>query len=82
MAKEKINSIALGYSLAIISAGTMLLAGLFGMSSYGYMGGYSYMMSHMYGGFGVFGILSGIIWAGILGFVWGWLIARLYNRFA
>jgi hypothetical protein len=81
MVKIKLNALALGYSLAIISAGMMLFMGLFG-SSYGYMGGGMMMQWQILVGFSFFRVIFGVIGAGIVGFMWGWLIASLYNKFA
>jgi len=79
---QKLNEIALGYSIGIISALCMLLLGIFGPM--GFYGGMMGMMqtAHMFFWISPLGIMVGIIEATILGFVSGWLTAKIYNKFA
>lgn len=78
---QKWNELALAYSLAIVCAAGMLLIGLFG-----YMGAYPGMVNgmmqwHMYFAVSPFGIILGMIEAAVWGFVSGYAIAYVYNRF-
>ncbi|MBU3923983.1 MAG: hypothetical protein KJ592_03640 [Nanoarchaeota archaeon] len=80
--KQKLDTKALGYSLAILSGLCMLLLGIAG--NFGiYMGAVDMMMQwHMFFDLSVLGIITGIIEAGVIGFICGWLVAYFYNRFA
>jgi len=80
--KQKLNAVALGYSLAILSGLCMLLLGIFGY--FGVYAGAVGMMGqwHMFFSISPFGIITGIIEAVIIGFICGWLIAYFYNKFA
>lgn len=79
---QKLNELALGYSLAIISAAGMLLAGIAGNLGW-YSGAVESMMQwHVFFNLSIFGIIAGMIEAAVWSFVFGWLIARVYNKFA
>jgi len=82
MATQKLNELALGYSVAIISAVSMLLLGVLG--PLGIYSGMASMMQdgHMFFALSPLGVIFGIIEAGILGFLGGFLTAKLYNIFA
>ena len=78
---QKLNELALGYSLAIISAAGMFLLGILG-----YLGIYSgavtmMQQGHMFFSLNVFGIITGMIEAAVWGFISGWLVAWVYNKF-
>lgn len=79
--KNKLNAKALGYSGAIVSAICMLFLGVFG--GMGVYSGMARMMVqwHMFFSFSFFGIIFGIIEAGIIGFIFGYLVAYFYNKF-
>lgn len=77
---QKLNELALGYSLAIISAACMLL-----LSIGAYLGFYNsfavmMMQIHMFYSLSVFGILAGMIEAAVWGFIAGYAIALVYNK--
>lgn len=79
---QKLNELALGYSLAILSGLCMLALGILGNLGL-YLGGVGMMQEwHMFFSLSFTGIITGIIEALIYGFVGGWLIAYFYNRFA
>ncbi|PIO07351.1 hypothetical protein COU59_03425 [Candidatus Pacearchaeota archaeon CG10_big_fil_rev_8_21_14_0_10_34_12] len=78
---QKFNELALAYSLAIVSAAGMLLAGIFGYTGF-YGGMVNIMMQgHMYFRISPFGIITGMIEAAAWGFILGYLIAWVYNKF-
>ncbi|MDP2666668.1 MAG: DUF5676 family membrane protein [Candidatus Diapherotrites archaeon] len=78
----KLNVMALGLAGAGVSALSMLVLGIIG--NWGMYGGMAQMMmqSHMFFTLSPIGILFGIIEAGIMGFLFGYVIAFIYNRFA
>jgi hypothetical protein len=81
MAKQKLNEVALDYSLAIFSAVGMLLTGIAGN-----LGWYSefvglMMQMHEFFSLSVMGIFTGMVEAAIWGFFSGWIIAWIYNKF-
>ena len=79
---QKLNKLALGYATAIISAGALLLLGIFGNLGI-YTGASQLMMQgHMFFSLSIAGIITGMIEVAIWGFIGGWLIAYVYNRFA
>jgi formate hydrogenlyase subunit 3/multisubunit Na+/H+ antiporter MnhD subunit len=79
---QKWNELALACSLAIVSAVGMFLMGIFGYT--GVYGGMVNMMTqfHMYFAVTPFGIIAGMIEAAVWGFVAGYAIAWIYNKFA
>ena len=80
--KQKLNELALGYSLAIISALCMLFLGVFGNMGF-YMGAAEMMGQwHMFFDMSTIGIMTGMIEAAIISFISGWLFAYIYNRVA
>lgn len=78
----KLNELALGYAGAIITAAIMLLLGIFGPM--GIYGGAAQMMqeAHMFFSLSIIGVVTGMIEAAIMGFVFGYVLALLYNKFA
>ena len=78
----KLNELAFGYGGAAVSAAGMLLLGLFGGMGM-YMGAVSMMMQwHMFFGLSPLSIITGIIEAAIIGFIFSYGFAWLYNKFA
>ena len=79
---QKFNELALAYAFAIVSAVGMLLMGVFGYT--GFYGGMvnTMMQSHMYFTVSPLGIITGMIEAAVWGFVVGYAIALIYNKFA
>ena len=78
---QKLDAKALGYSLAILSGLCMLLLGILGNLKI-YMGAVNMMQQwHMFFNLTILGIITGIIEAAIISFIFGWLIAYFYNRF-
>jgi hypothetical protein len=77
---EKLNSLALGTSAAIIAALSMLILGIFG--NIGIYKGAVEMMSqwHMFFSLTPFGILTGIIEAAIISFVSIYIFGWIYNK--
>ena len=79
---QKLNAVAVGYSLAILSGLGMLLFGIFGNLGW-YMGAVDAMTQwHVFFDLSLLGIIMGIIEASIWGFVAGWLAVYFYNMFA
>lgn len=81
-AKLKINSYALGYTLAILSAICMLLISIagklgFGLDAVGIMQKFHFMYSLTPGG-----IIGGMAEAALWGLLSGFLVGWLYNKFA
>ncbi len=80
--KQKLDGKALGYSFAIISALCMLLLGILGNLGV-YLGVVEMMEQwHLFFTLSIVGIVGGMIEAGVIGFLAGWLIALFYNKFA
>lgn len=78
---EKLNTLALGYAGAIISAACMLLLGLFGNIGL-YMGAVGMMMQwHMFFSLSVAGIITGMIEAAIISFIALYAFGWVYNKF-
>lgn len=79
---QKLNGVALGYSLAILSGLWMLILGILGSLGYA-AGAIAWMQSHhLFFNITLLGVVTGIIEAGVYGFIIGWLTANFYNRFA
>ena len=78
---EKLNALALGYAGAIISAVGMLLLGILGNLGM-YMNGVSAMMQwHMFFSLNIVGIITGMIEAAIISFVFLYAFGWVYNKF-
>jgi hypothetical protein len=80
--EQKLNSLALGYSVAILSAACMLLVGIAG-----YLGIYAglvelMMQGHLFFDISIVGIIGGMIEGAAGGFVGGFLFGYIYNWFA
>ena len=79
---QKLNELALGYSLAIISALGMLLMGIAGNLGW-YSGAVESMMRwHIFFNLSIGGIIAGMIEAAVWSFVIGYAIIWIYNKFA
>jgi len=81
MADMKLKPLALGYAGALLSALCMLLLSVF--TPFGvYSGaGEQMMQMHMFYSLGVLEAITGIIEAGVLGFLGGYVLAWFYNKF-
>lgn len=79
---QKLNGKALGYSLAILSGLWMLILGILGLLGYAAESIAWMQTHHLFFNVSFTGILTGIIEASVYGFVIGWLLAYLYNKFA
>ncbi len=79
---EKLNELALGYAGAIVSAVGMLLLGIGGNAGF-YAGAAQQMMGmHMFFSLSPLGIITGMIEAAVIGFVFAYAFALVYNKFA
>lgn len=79
---EKLNELALGYAGAIISAAGMLLLGIGGNVGF-YRGAAQQMMQwHMFFSLSPLGVITGMIEAAVIGFVFAYALAWVYNKFA
>ena len=79
---KKLNELALGYSSAVVFAASMLLLGILGNLGI-YTGAVEMMQEwHVFFSLSFFGIIAGMIEAGIVSFIFGWAIAKVYNKFA
>jgi len=78
---NKLNSLALGYAAAIVSAVCMLLLGI--SANFGFYTGAALMMKqwHMFFSFSPVGIFTGAIEAAIISFVFAYALAWIYNKF-
>ena len=77
---EKLNSLALDISAALVAALSMLILGIFG--NIGIYTGAVEMMSqwHMFFSLTPIGILTGIIEAAIISFVFVYIFGWVYNK--
>ena len=81
MAETRFNSLALGYAAALISAVLMLLLGILGNLGI-YTGAVEMMQSvHMFFDLSVLGIITGMIEAAVISFVFVYLFGWTYNKF-
>lgn len=78
---EKCNPLALGYSLAILSALLMLILGVLGNLDVALKAVEIMQSFHVFFSLTIGGVIAGIIEAAIFSFVAGYLIAYLYNKF-
>ena len=77
---QKLNALAVGYSLAVLSGLVMLLLGILGNLGL-YMNGVEAMQQwHLFFDLSALGIVAGIVEAVVFSFAVGWLFAYLYNR--
>ena len=78
---KNLDSLALGYSGAIVSAVLMLVLGILGNLGI-YTGAVAMMTEwHMFFSLSITGIISGMIEAGIISFVLFYAIGKTYNQF-
>ena len=79
---QKLNELALGYAAAIVSSAVILLLGI--LCNVGIYAGAAGMMqqSHMFFSLSIAGIITGIIEAGVIGFVLGYAFGLTYNKLA
>ena len=78
--KEKLNSLALGFSAAIVAGISMLILGIFGNIGV-YQGAVEMMRQwHMFFSLTPFGILTGIIEAGVVSFGSIYIFGFIYNK--
>ena len=78
---EKLNSFAFGASAAIVAALSMLTLCIFG--NIGVYKGAVEMMTqwHMFFSLTIFGILTGMIEAAVISFLFFYIFAWIYNKF-
>ena len=78
---EKLNTLALGTSAAIVAGLSMLLLGILG--NFGIYQGAVEMMNqwHMFFSLTPFGIFTGIIEAAVISFVFFYIFGWVYNKF-
>lgn len=82
MTGTKLNPLALGYAAAVIAAVGMLLLGILGNLGV-YTGAVEMMQSaHMFFDLSVVGIITGILEAAIISFVFTYAFAWIYNKSA
>ena len=78
---DKLNSLAFGTSAALVAAICMLILGIFGNIGV-YLGAVEMMSQwHMFFSLTPFGILTGMIEAAIISFVFFYIFGWLYNKF-
>lgn len=80
--ETKLNPMALGYSLGVLSGLIMLILSIVGGLGYGSDAVAVMAAFHIWYSLSITGIVIGIIEGAIAGFVGGYLIAYFYNRFA
>lgn len=78
---QKLNELALGYSLAIISAAGMLLLGILGNFGIYNSAIESMMRWHIFFNLSFFGIIARMIEAAVWSFVIGYAVVWIYNKF-
>jgi len=79
---NKCNANALGISLAVVSGLGMLILSLVGLAGYGLAAVASMQEWHIFFSLSWIGIIGGIIEAGIAGYIGGYIIAAVYNKYA
>jgi len=78
---EKLDALALACAVAIVSAAVMLLLGILGNIGI-YTGAVEMMQQwHMFFSLSIAGIIAGMVEAALIGFVLGYTLVWLYNRF-
>ena len=77
---EKLNSLALGTSAALVAALSMLILGIFGNIGL-YLGAVEMMSQwHMFFSLTPFGILTGMTESAVISFVFFYVFAWVYNK--
>lgn len=80
MAKTNLNEKAFGFSAAIISSVIMGLLGIFGNLGI-YTGATEQMQKwHMFFSLSIGGIITGMVEAAIISFIFAYAFARVYNK--
>lgn len=79
---QKLDTLALGYSLSILSGLGMLALGILGSLGLYVVGVEMMQKWHLFFSPSLIGIITGTIEAMVYGFIGGWLIAYFYNKFA
>ena len=78
---EKLNSLALGTSAALVAALSMMILGIFGNIGL-YLGAVEMMSQwHMFFSLTPIGIFTGIIEAAIITFIFFYIFGWIYNKF-
>ncbi len=80
--EAKLDPYALGYSFAVLGGLTMLVLSIVGRLGYGLDAVAVMAAFHIGYSLSIVGIIMGIIEGAIGSFVYGYLIAYFYNRFA
>ena len=77
---KKLNSLALGYAAAIVSAIVMLLLGILG--NLGIYSGAVEMMEawHLFFSLSIGGIIGGIVESAVISFVFAYIFGTVYNK--
>ncbi len=79
---KNLQPCALGKAIAIYFGSTMLIMSIAALNGY-YLGAWSVMINfHFFAGLTAFGILMGVLEAALCGYVSGYAIAWLYNKFS
>lgn len=82
MEKTKLNSLALGYVAAILTAVVMLLLGILGNIGV-YTGAVEMMQQwHVFFSLSIGGIIVGMLEAAVISFIFAYLFGLIYNKFA
>ena len=78
---EKLNVLAFGYTAAMLFAACKLLIGI--LANFGIYEGAAQrmMMEYMFYTLAPFGIIAGMLEAAIIGFLFGYAFAWIYNKF-
>jgi len=80
-ATAKLNALALGYAAAFVAAIIMLLLGILGNLGI-YTGAVEMMQQwHMFFSLSIMGIITGMIEAAIISFVFTYIFGWFYNKF-
>jgi len=80
----KIDAKAMGLGMGVLWAGVVLFCGLLNLAWDGYAASFLQGVASIYPGYEVRGlgsVIIGTLWAVLDGFVGGFLLAWLYNRF-
>jgi ABC-type enterobactin transport system permease subunit len=82
MEKAKLNSLALGYTGAIVAAVIMLLLGILGNIGV-YTGAVEAMQQwHVFFSLSIGGIIAGIVEGAVVTFIFVYLFGFIYNKFS
>ncbi len=81
MAKHTLSPLGLGYTVALLSALSMLLLGIAANLGIYVSAAEAMQQWHVFFDFTVLGIITGMIEAAVWGFIGGWLFGWVYNMF-